>query len=326
MSHPGQPGDAAQALELEVITTTEVADPIRELILRPVNGAPLPGFAPGAHLRFQVADGRWNAYSLITLPGQDATSYRIAVRREADGAGGSQAMHALRPGDRILAQAPRNDFPLDDGAGPALLLAGGIGLTPLMSMATALAQRGRPFRLVLAARSRAAAAYADLLGETFGAGVSLHLDDLSGGPMPVAQLIAEASPDTHLYVCGPRPMIEAARTAWAARALPDSQFHTELFDAPQAEAGDQPFEVELASTGQVFTVPPGQTIIEALEAGGVDLVYDCQRGDCGICQTAVLEGTPDHRDVVLSPAERAAGKLIHICVSRALSQRLKLDL
>ena len=326
MSHPGQPGDAAQALELEVITSTEIADPVRELILRPVNAAALPAFGAGAHLRFLVADGRWNAYSLIALPGDDGRSYRIAVRREDGGAGGSLAMHGLRTGDRIVAQPPRNDFPLDAGTGPALLLAGGIGLTPLISMATALAERGRPFRLVMAARTRAAAAYADLLGDTFGEGISLHLDDLVGGPMPVAELIADAAPDTHVYVCGPRPMIEAARTAWAARALPDNQFHTELFDAPQPEAGDQPFEVELASTGQVFTVPPGQTIIQVLEAGGVDLVYDCQRGDCGICQTGVLEGTPDHRDVVLSPAERAAGKLIHICVSRAKSARLKLDL
>lgn len=323
MTQTGQPGDAPQAIELEVVTATGVAEAIRELVLRPVNGAALPAFTPGAHLRFRVAEGRWNAYSLITLPGGDAASYRIAVRHDPAGAGGSSVMHGLKPGDRILAQPPRNDFALDDGTGPALLLAGGIGLTPLISMATALAATGRPFRLVMAARNRAAATYADLLGETFGEAVSLHLDDLGGGPLPVADLIAGITPDTHVYVCGPRPMIDAARAAWT---LPDAQFHTELFDAPQQEQGDQPFEVEVASTGQVFTIPPGKTIIEVLESGGVDLVYDCQRGDCGICQTAVLEGTPDHRDVVLSPAERAAGKLIHICVSRAKSARLKLDL
>lgn len=326
MLHPGHPGDAAQALELEVITTTEIADSIRELTLRAVNGAALPAFTPGAHVRIQVADGQWNAYSLITLPGQDATAYRIAVRREDGGAGGSRAMHALRPGARVLVQMPRNDFALDTGPGPALLIAGGIGLTPLISMATALAATGRDFRLVMAARNRAAAAYADTLAQSFGARVAVHLDDEAGGPLPVSDLIATAAPGTHVYVCGPRPMIDATRAAWSARALPDAQFHTELFDAPQAEAGDQPFEVEVASSGQVFTVPPGKTIIEVLEAGGVDLVYDCQRGDCGICQTGVLDGTPDHRDVVLSPAEREAGKLIHICVSRAKSARLKLDL
>lgn len=325
MSHPGQPGDDAQAIALEVVTATDIADPIRELVLRPVNGDPLPAFTPGAHLRFQVADGQWNAYSLITLPGEPPTC-RIAVRREEAGAGGSRFMHALKPGDRVWAQPPRNDFALDDGAGPALLIAGGIGLTPLISMATDLEARGRDFRLVLAARNRGATAYADRLADLFPGRVTLHLDDVAGGPLPVAALIADAAPGTHVYVCGPRPMIEATRAAWAARALPDAQFHTELFDAPQAEAGDQPFEVELASTGQVFTVPPGKTIIEVLESGGVDLVYDCQRGDCGICQTGVLDGIPDHRDVVLSPAEREAGKLIHICVSRAKSARLKLDL
>ncbi|WP_211341199.1 2Fe-2S iron-sulfur cluster-binding protein [Paracoccus methylarcula] len=121
-------------------------------------------------------------------------------------------------------------------------------------------------------------------------------------------------------------MIDATRRAAEAAGFTPERIHTELFDTPEPEAGDSPFEVEIASTGQVFTVPPGQTIIEVLEENGLDIIYDCQRGDCGICQTAVLEGTPDHRDVVLSEAERAAGDVMQICVSRALSPRLKLDL
>ena len=229
-------------------------------------------------------------------------------------------------GDRLDATGPKNHFPLDDGQGPVLLLAGGIGVTPLIAMASALTARGRDFRMVYASRSPAAAAFADRLVAAHGARIQLHHDDQAGGPVPVAELIAKADPAAHVYVCGPKPMIDATRAAMEAAGRADAQFHAELFENTSHEAGDRPFEVEIASTGQVITVPADQTIIEALEAAGVDLVYDCQRGDCGICQTDVLEGTPDHRDVVLSKEERDSGKVMQICVSRALSDRLKLDL
>ena len=138
-------------------------------------------------------------------------------------------------------------------------------------------------------------------------------------------LIASADPTAHVYVCGPKPMIDATRAAMDTAGRADL-FHAELFENASHQSGDKPFEVEVASTGQIFTIPADKTIIEVLEAGGMDLVFDCQRGDCGICQTDVLEGTPDHRDVVLSKAERDSGKVMQICVSRALSARLKLDL
>ncbi|MFV0492550.1 MAG: PDR/VanB family oxidoreductase [Pseudorhodobacter sp.] len=320
-----QTADAAQPFEVEIIETTEIAEAIRELRLRPVEGA-LPSFSAGAHLKFCIANGQWNAYSLITLPQDDDTgSYRIAIRRDEAGAGGSIFMHGLKPGDRISAEPPRNDFALHEGTAPSLLIAGGIGLTPLISMATRLAAEGRDFRLIQAARNRAAAAYHDQLVTAFGDRVTLHLDDQEGGPLPLAPLLGRISADTHVYVCGPRPMIDATRAAFTARGLPEAQFHTELFETSQAAKGDQPFEVEIAD-GRVFTIPAGKTIIEVLEENDIDLVYDCQRGDCGICQTDVLEGTPDHRDVVLSEAERSSGEVMQICVSRALSARLKLDL
>lgn len=327
-TQPSPTGSAAQELEL---TVTRIADPgegIREIALVPADGGKLPAYDAGAHIRVVLPGGKTNAYSLIDL-GSDAENpaeYLLAIRRDDAGAGGSKWMHELSVGDRITARGPQNDFPLDAGDAPALLLAGGIGVTPLISMATALSRGGRDWRMHYAARSAAVAAYADHLTGAHGEQIALHRDDEAGGPLPVTSLVAAAAPGTHVYVCGPRPMIDATRQAAEAAGFTPERIHTELFDTPEPEAGDSPFEVEIASTGQVFTVPPGQTIIEVLEDNGLDVIYDCQRGDCGICQTAVLEGTPDHRDVVLSEAERSAGDVMQICVSRALSSRLKLDL
>lgn len=317
-----------QDLDLIVAAASDRAAGIREVVLQSADGSPLPPYAAGAHVRVTLPGGGANAYSLIDLDGQCAAprEYVLAIRRDDLGAGGSKWMHALAAGDRVRAQGPQNDFALDSSDAPALLLAGGIGITPLISMATALARAGRDWRMFYAVRSAEAAAYADLLAERHGGRIALHRDDEAGGPLPVAALVSGLAPGTHVYVCGPRPMIDAARNAAQAAGLPLDHVHSELFQAAAPQAGDAPFEVEIASSGQVLTIPPGRTIIEVLEENGIDIVYDCQRGDCGICQTTVLEGIPHHRDVVLSDAERAAGNVMQICVSRAISPRLKLDL
>ncbi|MDO5641598.1 MAG: PDR/VanB family oxidoreductase [Paracoccus sp. (in: a-proteobacteria)] len=306
----------------------DAGDLIREIVLSAADGAVLPAFSPGAHVEITLPSGGRNAYSLIDFSGDLAApvQYRLGVRLENPGAGGSRFIHALKPGDTLEVGEPKNHFPLAGGPGPVLLLAGGIGVTPLISMAAALAAAGRDFRMIYASRSAGAAAFADRLVAAHGARVTLHHDDQAGGPVPVADLVAGADPGTHVYVCGPKPMIEATRAAMEALGRPSAQFHAELFENTAHQGGDRAFEVEIASTGQIVTVPADQTIIEALEAAGLDLIYDCQRGDCGICQTDVLEGTPDHRDVVLSQEERASNRVMQICVSRALSPRLKLDL
>ncbi|MEM9048244.1 MAG: PDR/VanB family oxidoreductase [Pseudomonadota bacterium] len=305
------------ALTLQVAGIHDETDRIRVFALE---GALAPHSA-GAHVTVALEAGA-RSYSLIDWPGQARLC--IAVQREDDGQGGSRAMHALQPGDAIRVEGPKNDFPLADHTGPALLLAGGIGVTPLISHATALQAAGRAFAFHYATRSRAAAAFIEPLKAAFGAALSLHHDDET--PLDLPALMAAQPRDTHLYLCGPRGMIEAGRAAFIAAGLPEDQLHVELFETAEAQAGDAPFEVEIADTGDVFTIPPGKTIIEVLEEAGHDLIYDCQRGDCGICQTDVIAGEPDHRDVVLSEAERASGKLIHICVSRAKSARLVLDL
>ncbi|MFV0383219.1 PDR/VanB family oxidoreductase [Paracoccus sp. (in: a-proteobacteria)] len=315
-------------LKLVVQHAGEVGEPIREIRLTPADGGSLPAFGAGAHIEVALPGGGHNAYSLIDFSGTaDAPdSYVLGVRREDGGAGGSRFMHGLQPGDAVTASVPKNHFPLEPGDSPVILLAGGIGVTPLISMATALSASRRDFHMYYASRSPAAAAFADRLTAAHGERLTLHYDDQAGAPLAVADLIATADPAAHVYVCGPNPMIDATRAAMEAAGRPDAQIHAELFENTSHQSGDKAFEVEIASTGQVVTVPADKTIIEALEDAGVDLIYDCQRGDCGICQTDVLEGTPDHRDVVLSADERASGKLMQICVSRALSDRLKLDL
>jgi vanillate O-demethylase ferredoxin subunit len=167
-------------------------------------------------------------------------------------------------------------------------------------------------------------AYRDDLGGLCGDALHLHEDD---GParLDLDAVIADLG-DAHLYVCGPRGLIDAARDKAEAAGVPRARVHFELFDSPEEQAGDTAFEVEIASTGEVHVVPPGSSIIEVLEAAGLDVMYDCQRGDCGICQTDVISGEPDHRDVVLSEDERTGGKVMQICVSRAKSPRLVLDL
>jgi len=319
---------ALPELTLSVTSVRNAAERVRELVLAAPDGSALPCFSAGAHVEVRLPDGDIRPYSLVDLKGCAAQPdhYTLGVLLEPEGKGGSRHMHALQTGDTITISAPKNSFALVDTEAPVLLVAGGIGITPIASMATALKAAGRPYKLVYAGRQIGAMAFADTLKAMHGAAMTLHTDDTAGGPLALAPLLAATTPDTHLYVCGPRPMIEAARNIAADAGFTPDRIHFELFEQSAAQAGDQPFDVEIASTGQVFTIPANKTIIEVLEAEGLDLIHDCQRGDCGICQTGLLEGQADHRDVVLTEAERAANTLIHICVSRARSPRLKLDL
>jgi len=326
-NHPARGITALPDLTLRVAASREIAERVREITLEAPVGAVLPPFSAGAHVEIHLPDGTTRPYSLVDLDGTASRpeNYRLGVLLEAQSTGGSRYMHGLQPGDMVTISGPKNSFALTDSQAPVLLVAGGIGITPIASMATALKAAGRPYRMVYAGRNAGAMGFADLLAVHHGTALTLHCDDAEGCPLPLEPLL-KAATDSHLYICGPRGMIEAAREIAAAHGFAPDAIHFELFEKTAPQSGDQPFEVEIASTGQIFTVPADKTIIEALEAEGVDLIYDCQRGDCGICQTGLLEGEADHRDVVLTDAERAANKLIHICVSRARSARLKLDL
>ncbi|MFN4101277.1 MAG: PDR/VanB family oxidoreductase [Pararhodobacter sp.] len=315
-------------LTLLVTDSQPAALNVRQLTLAAADGSALPPYEAGAHVEIALPDGETRPYSLVDLDGTAAAprAYVLGVLLEPESRGGSQYMHGLKPGDTLCVTPPRASFSLTKAPGPSLLIAGGIGVTPILSMARALKDQGRPYQMVYAARSAAGMAFADHLQALHGEALTLHQDDTKGGPLPLKPLIDAAEPGAQLYICGPRPMIEAARETAIAAGLPHDRIHIELFETAAPQSGDQRFEVELASTGQVFTIPADRTIIQVLEAEGIDVMYDCQRGDCGICQTDVLDGVPDHRDVVLTDAERAAGRIMQICVSRALTPRLKLDL
>ncbi len=300
-----------------------VNDLIRVMTFRSATDSALPGYTAGAHLQFDIASVGQRSYSLIDWP-TASDRYEIAVQKEVAGEGGSQTMHALSVGDAIEATEPQNNFPLIDGDGPVLLVAGGIGITPLISMATHLQKQDRPFQLHYTAREVSRMGFAEILKQNFNDAVSLYVDDKN--PLQLTRLMSSQAPDTLVYLCGPRGMIDAARSAALEAGISEEAIHIELFTKAQAHEGDTDFEVEISSTGQVLNVAADQSIIEALEAAGLDVLYDCQRGDCGICQCDVITGIPDHRDVVLSEAERASGSVMQICVSRAKSARLVLDI
>ncbi|SDQ97404.1 PDR/VanB family oxidoreductase [Pseudovibrio sp. Tun.PSC04-5.I4] len=289
----------------------------------------LDGFSAGAHLCVEVSDGTLRDYSLIdfgnTLPHENQR-YTLGILLEETGRGGSVHMHGLQLGQRVKVKPPKNDFPLIEDDRPSVLIAGGIGITPLISMASSLKRDSRPYTLHYSGRALEEMAFKEELGELCGPALRLYSDDDASSCLDVKALVPTLDPESHIYVCGPKGLIEVVRETALAAGFPKERIHFELFASGASEQQADGFEVALKSSGEVFWVPSDKSIIDVLESGGVDLVYDCQRGDCGICQVDVLEGEPDHRDVVLSDDEKAANDVMHICVSRAKSKRLLLDL
>ncbi|MFK4656108.1 ferredoxin-NADP reductase [Bradyrhizobium japonicum] len=311
-------------LKLKVRSYAAETPFIRSLVFGVEDGV-APGWQAGAHIRVALPNGGDRPYSLMALPGLPEGMLALGVLREEASTGGSQFMHALKIGDVVKATAPVNNFHLHEGAAPALLFAGGIGVTPILSMAANLAARGSPYRLHYAGRTQGLLAFLPHLQEICAKGLSIHYDS-DESRLDIAAALGDAAANAHIYACGPAGMIEAVKAAALGRGIPADRIHYELFKAEQSSSADLPFEVELKSTGRIVSVAAGQTIIQALEAAGLDVLYDCQRGDCGICQCGVIEGVPDHRDVILSDDEKASNKVMQICVSRAKSERLVLDL
>ncbi len=309
-------------LALRVTKITPLTDRITEFHFENATGGALPTWSAGAHVDFETPQGV-RSYSLLRWPDETPEFYRIAVQREETGDGGSVAMHALSEGQEIAAEVPKNDFELLNQGRPIALLAGGIGITPLISMAAALTEQGRDFVLHYAGRREDQMAYLTELSGTLGSKLTTYFDDRN--PIGLAELVPSLK-EHSIYICGPQGMIETARDLAETAGISSEHIHVELFTSAASTSADAAFQVELASSGQIVEVREDQTIIEALELAGVDVMYDCQRGDCGICQTDVIDGVPDHRDVVLSQSERSGGKVMQICVSRALSPRLVLDL
>ena len=313
-----------------VVSKTEALTPrIREFVLARANGAPMPGWSAGAHIDVHLPDVGRRSYSLIETASPRAaaehpTAYRIAVLQEAKSRGGSTFMHGLKAGDRLTISQPANNFPLGAAASEFTLVAGGIGVTPLLSMACELNAAKRPFSFYYAGRSRSELAFVRDIEQL--ASATIHADDEAGGLFDLEGLMNRLAPGVPLYLCGPLPMIEAAIALAKRMSWPQGRLHFEIFAAPEEKAGDTGFEVELRNSGRVYDIPAGKTILDVLLEAGEDPMHDCKRGDCGICQTTVIEGIPDHRDYILSESEKASNKVMQICVSRAKTKRLVLDL
>lgn len=325
----------SRLLNLRVAHCESLHPLIRRLVLESPTGEPLPGFSAGAHVRVGVTlpDGSpdWRHYSLVntqTLPSATCAPmhYEIAIRREDGGRGGSRFVHALDFGDVVQVSLPANDFPLQPGTGSVLLVAGGIGVTPLLSMAAELRAAGRRVRMVYASRSRAQMAYLEQLQTLLADDLRVHSDEEADGPLDVGALLDGCAHDETIYLCGPQPMLDAVLAGAKARAWPPGRVHFELFGAAAPAGGDHAFDVVLAQSGVTHRVAADQSILGCLLAHGVDPIHDCDRGECGVCAVPVIEGEVDHRDYVLSDAEKATHRVIQICVSRARGQRLVLDL
>jgi ferredoxin-NADP reductase len=288
-----------------------------------VAGAPLPSYAPGAHIDLHLPNGIVRQYSLLE-PEPRPETYMIAVKRDPASRGGSRCVHEeLRVGQTLTISAPRNNFPLVESASHVILLAGGIGITPIWCMVQRLHKLGQSWQLHYACRSRNDMAFVERLGE-FGS-ARFHFDDENGGKvLDVAGIVAAAPPDAHLYCCGPTPMLQAFEQATAN--WPRSQIHVEYF-TPKPEASKKGgFIVELARSGLEFVIPEGESILQVLLDAGIDVDYSCELGICGACEQRVVAGIPEHHDAILSEEEQASNTKVMICCAGCKSERLVLDL
>jgi ferredoxin-NADP reductase len=314
---------APETLELVVVEKEQLADGVVRLSMSRADRSQLPAWEPGAHVDLHLGDPALvRQYSLCSSPTK-RDHYQVAVLREPHSSGGSSYVHDhLYPGDRVLVSAPRNNFPLVQ-ARRYLFVAGGIGITPMLPMIEAAEQAGADWTLLYGGRTTASMAFIPEFAAR-GDKVALRPQD-KWGLLDLAGLLGAPAPDTAVYCCGPEPLLRAVQEQCAS--WPPGALHVERFaPAEGVEHGpDTEFDVELALSGVTLTIPPGRSIIEVATEAGVPVVYSCEEGTCGACETPVLEGVPDHRDCVLTEERRQEGTCMMPCVSRAHSARLVLD-
>lgn len=304
---------------------TMVAEGIVSLDLRPLRGV-LPAFQPGAHIDVVLPNGLIRQYSLVNGPGE-TDRYIIGVKREPQSAGGSLAIHdSLKQGDLLAISEPRNNFTLRRDAEETIFLAGGIGVTPLLAMAAAMAVDDQDFRLHYFAAGQGHLAFPDRLA-ALGPRVQPHLGlDPAGTMAALREILSRPGPARQVYVCGPGPMLDAARTIAAEQGWPESAVHFEYFRNTHEIDDSSSFDIALARSALTLRVPAGKSILQVLRENGIAVPSSCGQGACGTCKVKVLEGIPDHQDVYLNNTEKAANDRIMTCVSRAKSDRLILDL
>jgi vanillate O-demethylase ferredoxin subunit len=307
-----------------VVATTPVAHDVRRItIARPPRGRA----APGSHVdvRVPLGDGSdVRSYSVVESS-DDGGLITISVLRVPRSRGGSEYLHSLSSGDELPVTQPLQNFPLRVGAPRYLLLAGGIGITALAGMARVLREEGADYTLAYVGRSRERMAYAVELAELHGDRLALHVD-AEGTPLDVAALVGSVGSHplrsgTELYMCGPIRLMDDVRRTWEAAGLPPANLRYETFGSSGWFEAEE-FVARIRARGVEATVGTGETLLEALTRAGVDLMYDCRKGECGLCvlDVACVEGTVDHRDVFLSHAQRDTGRWLATCVSRVVAR------
>jgi vanillate O-demethylase ferredoxin subunit len=315
-------------MTLTVAKKWREAAEVHGFLLVDPEGRELPPFTAGAHVDIEIAPGLVRQYSLCNDP-KRRDHYQIAVLREPASRGGSAALiERIEAGQTLKVSEPRNHFALEPSARRTVLIAGGIGVTPILCMAERLAHTSAPFELHYAARSSERAPFLERI-RTLGDRARVYFSE---GPaaerLDLEAVLADPAPGAHLYVCGPARLIEAALAAAKAKGWPNSRVHREFFAPPegQNQGPGEAFEVEIASSGQVLAVPADKAITQVLAEHGIEVATSCEQGVCGTCLTRVLEGVPDHRDFYLTPDEQAANDQMTTCCSRAKTGRLVLDL
>ncbi|WP_110205317.1 cytochrome P450/oxidoreductase [Nocardioides daejeonensis] len=313
---------AETEVDLQVAARREVADGVVELTLTDPTGAPLPAWTAGAHIDLVLDSSLTRQYSLCGSAA-DGSSWKVGVLRDPESRGGSAYVHErLAEGVSVRVRGPRNHFPLV--ASPRYqFIAGGIGITPILPMIEAAEARGAAWELLYVGRSRATMAFLDGLEGDSRVTVWPSEDK---GRFDLASVLGRPQPETLVYCCGPGALLDAVEEGCAA--WPDGSVHLERFAAKEVAASEDAldsFEVECSRSGVTVTVTEGTTVFEAVERAGVDVLGSCMEGICGTCEADVIEGTPDHRDSILSKAERERGDTVMLCVSRSLSKRLVLD-
>ncbi|VWX58026.1 Vanillate O-demethylase oxidoreductase [Burkholderiales bacterium 8X] len=321
--------NASSELHVRVGKKTDEAVGIASFELVSEDGRPLPSFSAGSHVDVHLPNGITRQYSLCNDPGE-SHRYLIGVLRDAASRGGSAAMHdEVKEGDRLRISAPKNHFPLAHDAGHSILIAGGIGVTPILCMAERLALSGASFEMHYCTRSADRAAFRGRIQASgFASRVQFHFDDGDDAQkMDAGELLAQVRPGVHVYVCGPTGFMDWVLGKARSSGWPAEQLHYEFFGAEVAPSEDDDvFEVKLASSGRVITVAKDQTVVQALAAAGVEVATSCEQGVCGTCLTRVISGEPDHKDMYLTPEEQEANDQFLPCCSRAKSAMLVLDL
>jgi ferredoxin-NADP reductase len=315
-------------LTLTVAQRTEAASGVVHLVLASVDGEALPAWEPGAHVDVVLTPTLVRQYSLCGDP-TDGQRWEVAVLREPSGQGSAFVHESLSLGRPVRVRGPRNHFPLQP-ADDYVFIAGGIGITPILPMLAAATAAGASWRLVYGGRTRESMAFADALTKRYRGQVELVPQDTCG-LIDLDALLGKPSPGTLVYCCGPSPLLDAVTDRMAH--WPAGSLHLERFTAVKTEPATEPvvqartsFEVELSQSGKVITVSPDESILEAVEREGISALFSCREGNCGTCETGVLKGVPEHHDEVLTDSEHEANDVMMICVSRAVSPRLVLDL